>query len=479
MDRKRKKTTNKKKSISKKNFFIALIPFLGMLLFVFVLADGIKKQSLQISENPVQGIHADSSLKGYLGKGFAYAGSNEDKEGNEDPSQPIEEQAQVLPEEEPEPTVLPEPTAVPKKDREEVLPTVTPTPALEPQITEPEKQPETNNDQEQETEESNTIQYEDPDDSENPNPDSDSSGQDDDRNQNGATVPEEPSETITPLPEEPQITEPPAPTQEPPQTDPEEENYPVIATDLTDGETVNASYRTFYVQATDHYGNSLGAVSVEVAGNGQKLSFQGEPAAGILAYRLELVEGANTIDIKATDEEGWTTTLPTFTIYKGEEEAPETAGSITISIEAGTVGLGTILPATSISFYQGEQLSSVLLRLLQDTGFDWRNDGNVTGGFYLKAIGRGGISAGAAIPEDLLAHLKEVNCQLSDHDANWLGEFDFTMDSGWLYSVNGEYMNVGMSAYFPADGDEVRLRFSLYSGADVGGGTGGETWGDW
>ena len=89
------------------------------------------------------------------------------------------------------------------------------------------------------------------------------------------------------------------------------------------------------------------------------------------------------------------------------------------------------------------------------------------------------ISANAAIPDDLMAHLQEVNCQLSDHDSNWLGEFDFTMDSGWLYSVNGEYMSVGMSSYFPADGDEVRLRFSLYSGADVGGGVNGETWGDW
>lgn len=121
----------------------------------------------------------------------------------------------------------------------------------------------------------------------------------------------------------------------------------------------------------------------------------------------------------------------------------------------------------------------MVLRLLQNSGLDWRNDGDATGGFYLKAIGRGGITAGAAIPDDLMAHLEAVNCQLSGHDANWLGEFDFTMDSGWLYFVNGEYMNVGMSAYFPADGDEIRIRFSLYSGADVGAGTNGETWGDW
>ena len=64
----------------------------------------------------------------------------------------------------------------------------------------------------------------------------------------------------------------------------------------------------------------------------------------MLAYRLDLEEDANTIDIKATDTEGWSTTLPTFTIYKGEEGGAEPAGSVSISIEAGSVGLGTILP---------------------------------------------------------------------------------------------------------------------------------------
>ena len=289
--------------------------------------------------------------------------------------------------------------------------------------------------------------------------------QDDNRNQDGAQVPL--SATPTPSPE-------PEPTQEP-----EEDHYPTIATDLTDGETVNAAYRTFYVQAVDWYGNSLSSTALEVYGNGERLSSKGEPSPGILAYRLDLNEGSNTVDIKATDDEGWSTTLPTFTIYKGDESQEEPAGSITVSIEAGTVGLGTILPATSIDFYQGEQLSSVVLRLLQNSGFDWRNDGSATGGFYLKAIGRGGITSGASIPDDLMAHLTEVNCQLSGHDANWLGEFDFTMNSGWMYFVNGEYMNIGMSGYFPADGDEVRLRFTLYSGADLGVGDNGEVWGDW
>ena len=370
-----------------------------------------------------------------------------------------------------EPTVSDEPAAPAE-------PTVTPEPTSEPeasQTPEPDSQKEDtqkgdtdpedgSTGEDNDSSKDNTIHYDkngdQDDDSRKETPD-----QDDNRNQDGAQVPL--SATPTPSPE-------PEPTQEP-----EEDHYPTIATDLTDGETVNAAYRTFYVQAVDWYGNSLSSTALEVNGNGERLSSKGEPSPGILAYRLDLNEGSNTVDIKATDDEGWSTTLPTFTIYKGDESQEEPAGSITVSIEAGTVGLGTILPATSIDFYQGEQLSSVVLRLLQNSGFDWRNDGSATGGFYLKAIGRGGITSGASIPDDLMAHLTEVNCQLSGHDANWLGEFDFTMNSGWMYFVNGEYMNIGMSGYFPADGDEVRLRFTLYSGADLGVGDNGEVWGDW
>ena len=448
MDRKNRK--------NKKRFSGILPVLLGLaclLLFAGVLITGIGGYRKEIQEDPIQGVSTQSSFKGYLGTGYAYAGTQENSQ-NGDEAQG--EQAQILDEEEQEEDSEQEDsedadlTDGENEQDQNDNKTQNPGETDDPDIN--------SGDSTESDEESNTVRYGDGDESSNGSGEQ-KPDRDDNRNQDGAEVPVTP----TPVPSE----------------DEDEDHYPTIATDLTDGETVNASYRTFYVQATDWYGNSLGSTSLEVYGNGQRLSSSGEPSQGILAYRLELEEGANTVDIKATDSEGWSTILPTFTIYKGDEGGAEPAGSITISIEAGTVGLGTILPATSIDFYQGEQLSSVLLRLLQNSGLDWRNDGDATGGFYLKAIGRGGITAGAKIPDDLMAHLEEVNCQMSGHDANWLGEFDFTMDSGWLYFVNGECMNVGMSAYFPADGDEVRLRFSLYSGADVGAGTNGETWGDW
>ena len=436
-----KKKKNNRKIIS------ALIILVCFVFLTGVLVIGIRNYRPEKQQNPVQGVSSESSLKGYLGKGYAYAGAQENISAGEES---FGEQAQLLEDTKDEETEQEEQ----KQAEVTVTPEATPTP-------EPESQNDSDGEWNDDSKE-NTIQYD------NAGEQDDSSqeaalDQNDDRNQEGAQIPTSP----TPAPS-------PEPTQEP-----EEDLYPTIATDLTDGETVNGAYRTFYVQATDGYGNSLPSTALEIYGNGERLSSKGEPSSGVFAYRLDLNEGSNTVNIKATDDAGWSTTLPTFTIYKGEEGQDEPAGSISVSIEAGTIGLGTILPATSIDYYQGEQLSSVVLRLLQNTGFDWRNNGNATSGFYLKAIGRGGIAAGAAIPDDLMEHLKKVNCQLSSHDANWIGEFDFTMNSGWMYFVNGEYMNVGMSSYFPGDGDEVRIRFTLYSGADLGVGSDGEVWGDW
>ena len=429
-----------------------ILILLCLLLFSGALVLGVRAQVPETIENPVQGISADSSMKGYLGKGYTYADLDTDSLQTESTgtlaqvpeNEPEEQQEEADPEEEPEVTAPSDDTVQAASEETE------------------ESVEDGNTDQENPSEEpqqpaENTVQY-DPEDGEDNQEDQEATPDlDDDRNQEGAEVPEE--ETPTPAPEE--------------------NKYPSVATDLTDGETVSASYRTFYVQAWDYQGNVLPSSSVEVLGNGQKLYSVSTDGEGIIAYRMELTETENTVDIKVTDSEGWSYTLPQYRIIRSEDGEEQPAGTVNISIEAGSVGLGTILSSTPAEFYQGEQLSSVVLRLLQNTGFDWRNNGSATGGFYLKAIGRGGIAAGAAIPDDLMEHLKKVNCQLSSHDANWIGEFDFTMNSGWMYFVNGEYMNVGMSSCFPGDGDEVRLRFTLYSGADLGVGSDGEVWGDW
>ena len=72
-----------KEKKKKRKILTALIPVLVFLLAVALLAQGVLKSEPEAVPNPVQGISADSSLKGYLGTGFAYAGSKNDGNGEE------------------------------------------------------------------------------------------------------------------------------------------------------------------------------------------------------------------------------------------------------------------------------------------------------------------------------------------------------------------------------------------------------------
>lgn len=51
---------------------------------------------------------------------------------------------------------------------------------------------------------------------------------------------------------------------------------------------------------------------------------------------------------------------------------------------------------------------------------------------------------------------------------NQIYEFDCGKNSGWMYSVNGEYPNVGASSYKLKDGDKVEWRYTCNLGSDVG-----------
>lgn len=257
----------------------------------------------------------------------------------------------------------------------------------------------------------------------------------------------------------------------------EDKYYPTIASDLTDGEIVNGSYRTFYVRAEDYKGNYIGAGGLEVTGNGERLYSTADDGE-MVRYRLDLRDGENTILIRATDRNDRSTVV-SYTIYKGDETAAEPAGTVTFSLEATTVGLGYLIGPSEEVFYEGEQLSYFIDRVLQEHGYTYRYEGNLTNGFYLKHIVRTGITNGWNISEELQEHLKDVNSAIGAYHSDSLGEYDFTSDSGWLYFVNDAHMSSGISTYYPADGDVIRIRFSLYDGADVGSSMHGETWGDW
>ena len=282
----------------------------------------------------------------------------------------------------------------------------------------------------------------------------------DDRNQTGALVPE--------------------PTAIPQETPEAEDLRPTISSDLTEGETIHKESRVFSVYAEDYKERALTPSQLTVTCNGEKLSSISTDN-GVIKYKAYLND-SNEISITATDRYGNTDTV-SVTVYKeisSNEEEEQPAGTITFSLEASTIGLGNIIGPTEVPFYEEETLPYVLNRVLYSAGCQYHFTGSMDAGFYLKSVDRAGITSGYEIPAQLEEHLREVN-DIPDPDTcspDWLGEGTLTGGSGWMFSVNGVYLNSGMNTYFPADGDEIRVRFTLYYGADIGEAMlGGETWG--
>ncbi len=106
--------------------------------------------------------------------------------------------------------------------------------------------------------------------------------------------------------------------------------------------------------------------------------------------------------------------------------------------------------------------------LLAEAGYTTRYTGTLSDSYYLASVG----FPYTAVPDDkLLDCLKadaDVTFDLSTQTGGHLGEFCYTNLSGWLYSVNGTFPTIGLSGYFPQDGDIIRLQFSLNMGKDIG-----------
>ena len=52
--------------------------------------------------------------------------------------------------------------------------------------------------------------------------------------------------------------------------------------------------------------------------------------------------------------------------------------------------------------------------------------------------------------------------ELTSGDPDYLMEKTYTGDSGWLFELNGEFWDTGLSAVTLNDGDVVHLTFALF-----------------
>ena len=100
---------------------------------------------------------------------------------------------------------------------------------------------------------------------------------------------------------------------------------------------------------------------------------------------------------------------------------------------------GVILPAITVTFYEGESVFNVLQRVCIDNGIHMESEFTpIYNSAYVEGI----------------------------HN---LYEFDCGALSGWMYRVNGWYPNYGCSRYQLQQGDLVEWRYTCDLGNDVGG----------
>lgn len=180
-------------------------------------------------------------------------------------------------------------------------------------------------------------------------------------------------------------------------------------------------------------------------------------------------EETHIVRVLAWDENG-NSTMKVYTVTYHQISEGDPAGSVDVVLDATTIGLG-ILDTGTLDIVEGETAASVLLRFLQERGYEPDYQGSATMNFYLRRINRGDIAYRANVPEHLWELILRDGITTNDnYDRDSIGEFDYTQGSGWMYSINGTlYEGTGMSGYKVRNGITIYVRFTLSYGKDIGG----------
>ena len=266
-------------------------------------------------------------------------------------------------------------------------------------------------------------------------------------------------------------------------------SVPSIKTTLADG-VLKGSKKTFDVRARDGDGNKIKAT---VKLNGVEVLPTWDDSEKTSYTLVFTKEGENTVSVSAAGS--GKTAEKTYKITYKKAAKGEKIGTAVWCVELFTLGNGYLISPVEVPIYEGETAATELLRLLSQNGYTAYYGGNETKSFYLAYISDGDAAAATIdgytkgetpknpkkletdpkIPEILSPHLKKNMSYFDTEDyvKNWkgnLGEFVFTNGSGWMYSVNNVFPNVGFSDAYLSDGDVVRVSFTLGYGADIGGG---------
>lgn len=235
---------------------------------------------------------------------------------------------------------------------------------------------------------------------------------------------------------------------------------------LTDGLTLKNPDVILLVDGHSYTGKQLYSNNYTVSVNGMVVPAPVSQSGSKFGYSTYLSnEGANTITITATDGDGYSATR-SWTVYYEEGTV-----TVTVSVEATTVGLSYLVAPTEVTVPGGTDAWTVVQQVLTENGYTVSGSGS-----YLSAIQRSGICSGFFIDSELMElimadGMDENGAGLDPQPFSMdsLGEFDFYRWSGWMYSYNGSYPGYGLNVCKPQDGSVIRVRYTLAMGKDIGG----------
>lgn len=259
---------------------------------------------------------------------------------------------------------------------------------------------------------------------------------------------------------------------------PEVGDYPPTIVTSLDGASldINIQHIVFWVKATKHPelgGGTIFSNQIQVWLNGElqeKQSGDARPEYDLYFPIPNVGDFAtHVVKVLAWDGNG-NSTYKYYTV--NFERIPEgmPTGKVTVVLDGTAAGLG-IMDVGEMDILGGETIASVVVRFLQEYGYEIVYDGTTDNAFYLRTIGRADIGKYSQIPADLQTYLERDGATFTGRPKrDWLGEFDYTRGSGWMYSVNGVvYAGRGMSAYPVQDGSTIYIRFTMAYGKDIGG----------
>ena len=260
---------------------------------------------------------------------------------------------------------------------------------------------------------------------------------------------------------------------------------PKIITSFENGQVFTNSRATLDVFAKNTNGEKLSYSKVTVKVNGQVASINWDDNVKT-SYNFVFQEGENLIEVTVVD--GDIIKTETYTVIYDVEKA----ATITVSIEAFTVGLGYIVEPVNFSLdeanlsdmasYYGYasveefelklSMAHILDYVLTLYGYEMSYQGSLEStwnGFYMSSISGLDITS-IYIQEELYEQLDMNGFYVDEeiYDPSTLCEFDYTWGSGWMYMINGSFPNIPFCDYVPQDGDVMRVQFTLSYGADIG-----------